>query len=82
MKDLGVSHNHPMAVESKGEDSKSYPGMTIDHKVMPHLKKHKVGDTGHMKIKYKVTGQNSYRNGQSESRLDITHAEHTKKGDE
>lgn len=79
MKSLGVTHSHSMAVKSAdNEDTKSYPSVTIDHKAMPHLKKHKVGDTGHMKVKYKVTGQQSYRNGESHTNLDLTHAQHEK----
>lgn len=57
------------------EDTKTYPSMTFDHKVMPGLKKHKIGDTGHMRIKYKVTGQQSYRNGESHTNMDITHGD-------
>lgn len=74
MKSIGVSHKHSMATEAN-EDTKIHPSSTIDHRALPGMKKHQVGDTGHMKIKYKVTGQNSYRNGEGHTNIDLTHAE-------
>lgn len=74
MKDIGIKHTHSMAVPSK-EDSKHYPGMSIDHKAGLKLKHKKVGHKGHMKVKYRVTGQNSYRDGTGHTSIDITHAD-------
>lgn len=79
MKELGVKHKHSM-VTSASESSKSYPSTSIDHRAGLKLKGHKVGHVGHMKVKYKVTGQNAYRDGTGHTSLDITHAEEA--GDE
>ncbi len=74
MKELGVKHTHSMASPSK-EESKSYPSTSIDHRAGLKLKDKKVGHTGHMKVKYKVTGQNAYRDGTGHTSIDLTHAE-------
>lgn len=80
MKDAGYSHKME-AVPSAGADhhSKIYPSMSVDHKSMPHMKKHNVGDTGEMHVKYKVTHQHQYRSGEGETGIDITHYEPAKR---
>lgn len=75
MKSLGVSHKHSMAQPIKESDHKSYPNMTIEHGAGHSLKNKKVGHKGHMKVKYCVTGQQSYRDGTGHTNIDVTHAE-------
>lgn len=77
MKNIGISRSHPMASKATeaNEDTKEYPSMTIHHKAMPEMKKHNVGDTGTMQVKYKVTGQNQYRSGEGHTSIDVTHGE-------
>ena len=79
MKDAGFSHKPhqelSMPSGQGGANTKIYPSMSIDHKSMPHMKKHNVGDTGTMKVKYKVTHQRQYRSGEGETGIDITHYE-------
>lgn len=75
MKELGISHKHAAVESPSNASNKSYPSMTIDHKHAMAVKNKKVGSKGHMKVKYRVTGQQSYRDGTGHTNLDITHAE-------
>ena len=82
MKDAGYSRKpeHEMAIPSSASGhTKIYPSTNIEHKSMPHLKKHNVGDTGEMHVRYKVTGQRQYKNGEGNTDLEITHYEPAKR---
>lgn len=81
MKSAGYTRkmHTPEMAEKGGENSKIHPSMNVEHKSMPHLKEHNVGDTGEMKIRYKVTGQHQYKSGDGDTQMDITHYEPAKR---
>ena len=83
MKSAGISRKKmggpEIAYSDAGDDSKIYPSASVEHGAMPHMKKHSVGDTGEMHIKYKVTGQRQYRSGEGNTDFEITHYEPAKK---
>jgi hypothetical protein len=81
MKSAGYKRKSGPELSMPGSDTNDaiYPTMHVDHKSMPHLKKHKVGDTGVMKVKYKVTGSHQYKSGEGDTSLDITHYEPAEK---
>jgi hypothetical protein len=82
MKSAGYTRKmqtEPSIVGADDGNTKIYPSMNIEHKSMPHLKNHKVGDTGEMHIKYKVTGVHQYKSGEGDTSMEITHYEPAKK---
>jgi len=73
-KDL-KSLGRPIRKGSGGIESPSspiYPSMNLKAAVMPGLGKSAFGDTGMMVVEYKVTGINSYGDGDIDISLDIT----------
>lgn len=80
MKSAGYSHKSKgLPEDSTGENTKIYPSFTVPHHAMPHMKDHKVGDTGQMTIKYKVTSQHAYKSGEGDTSAEITHYEPAKR---
>lgn len=79
MKSAGTSHKSGVMTTESNEDSKMYPSFSVSHKAMPHMKNHKVGDTGEMTVKYKVTGQHAYKSGEGDTSAEITHYEPAKR---
>lgn len=81
MKSAGYKRNNQpeMSISEGAADTKIYPSMNVDHKSMTHLKDHKVGETGEMKVRYKVTGSHQYKSGEGDSNIEITHYEPAKR---
>jgi len=72
MKDLA---ERSKSIPVEDNQKKYYPTVTIEEDRLPELKGKLVGDTGMMKIQYKICGRSEYGNGEIEYRIELRKAE-------